>query len=139
MTSNEKVINHKFVPRSTTFILVITPSDFVWTIQILNFKKWQLQTRFWNSKWFQLKKLSPIKLYNSSRSTTFILIISSSDKAVVYIVHKSINLSHSLYKLCEKVIDLDEFNNFYVHNFFSWNHLRFQNVVWSCHFWKFKF
>ena len=37
-----------------------------------------------------------------------------------------------------KVIDSDEFNKFYVHNFSSWNHLRFQNLVWSCHLLKFK-
>ena len=32
----------------------------------------------------------------------------------------------------------DEFNNFYVHDFYCWNHLRFQNLVWSCHLVKFK-
>ena len=37
-----------------------------------------------------------------------------------------------------KVVDSDEFNNFYVHDFYSWNHLRFQNLVWSCHLLKFK-
>jgi hypothetical protein len=37
-----------------------------------------------------------------------------------------------------KVVDLDEFYNFYVHDFFSWNCLVFQNDVWSCHFLKFK-
>ena len=42
-----------------------------------------------------------------------------------------------------KVIDSEEFNNFYVHNFYvhnfyCWNHLRFQNLVWSCHLVKFK-
>ena len=37
-----------------------------------------------------------------------------------------------------KVIDLDKFYNFYVHDFFSWNHLVFQNNVWSCQFLKFK-
>ena len=37
-----------------------------------------------------------------------------------------------------KVIDLDKFYNFYVHDFFSWNHLVFQNDVWSYHFLKFK-
>ena len=37
-----------------------------------------------------------------------------------------------------KVVDLDKFYNFYVHDFFSWNHLAFQNDVWSCHFLKFK-
>ena len=37
-----------------------------------------------------------------------------------------------------KVIDLDKFYNFYVHDFFGWDHLVFQNDVWSCHFLKFK-
>jgi hypothetical protein len=37
-----------------------------------------------------------------------------------------------------KVADLDEFYNFYVHDFFIWNHLMFQNDVWSCYFLKFK-
>ena len=37
-----------------------------------------------------------------------------------------------------KVIDFDESNNFYVHDFFIWNHLVFQNDVWNCHFLKFK-
>ena len=38
-----------------------------------------------------------------------------------------------------KVLDLDEFYNFYIHNFFSLNHLGYQNLVWTCHFLKFKF
>ena len=37
-----------------------------------------------------------------------------------------------------KVVDLDKFYNFYAHDFFSWNHLAFQNDVWSCHLLKFK-
>ena len=37
-----------------------------------------------------------------------------------------------------KVVDLDEFYNFYVHDFFSWSHLLFENDVWSCYFLKFK-
>ena len=37
-----------------------------------------------------------------------------------------------------KVVDSDEFNNFYVHDFYSWNHLRFQNLIWSWHLLKFK-
>ena len=37
-----------------------------------------------------------------------------------------------------KVVDLDKFYNFYVHDFFSWNHLVLQNDVWSCYFFKFK-
>ena len=37
-----------------------------------------------------------------------------------------------------KVVDSEEFNNFFVHDFYCWNHLRFQNLVWSCHLVKFK-
>ena len=38
-----------------------------------------------------------------------------------------------------KVIDLDELYNFVVDDFFSWNHLVYENIVWSCHIFKFKF
>ena len=102
-----------------------------------NLKKWQVRTRFSTIKWFQLKKWWIPKLYNSSRSTTFILIISSSDKVIVNIVHKSTCLSYSswnyewyvhLWTMFSntlsneevtkiKVVDSDEFNNFYVHDF----------------------
>ena len=37
-----------------------------------------------------------------------------------------------------KVVDSEEFNNFYVHDFYCWNHLRFQNLVWSFYLSKFK-
>jgi hypothetical protein len=37
-----------------------------------------------------------------------------------------------------KVVDLDEFYNFCVHDALSYNRLVFQNDVWSCHFLKFK-
>ena len=37
-----------------------------------------------------------------------------------------------------KVVVLNNFYNFYVHDFFSWNHSVFQNDVWSYHFLKFK-
>ena len=37
-----------------------------------------------------------------------------------------------------KVIDLDKFYNLYVHDFFSRNHLVFQNDVSICYFLKFK-
>ena len=123
-----------------------------------NLKKWQVRTRFSTIKWFQLKKWWIPKLYNSSRSTTFILIISSSDKVIVNIIHKSTCFSYSSWNYESyvnlwtmftntlsheevtkiKVVDSDEFNNFYVHDFYSWNHLKFQNLVWSCHLLKFK-
>jgi hypothetical protein len=38
-----------------------------------------------------------------------------------------------------KMVDLNQLYKFYVHDFFNWNHLMFQNDVWSCHFLKFKF
>ena len=76
------------------------------------------------------------KLYNSSRSTTFILVISSSDKVILNIVHKSTCFSYSsgnyesyvnLWTMFTntlsheevikiKDVDSDEFNNFYVHD-----------------------
>ena len=38
-----------------------------------------------------------------------------------------------------KVVDLDEFKNFYIHDFYILNHILFRNIVSSCHFSKFKF
>ena len=38
-----------------------------------------------------------------------------------------------------KVVDSDVFNNFYVHDFLIWNHLRVQNLIWSWHLLKSKF
>ena len=35
-----------------------------------------------------------------------------------------------------KVVELDEFYNFYVHDFSGWSHLIFQNDVWSCYFFE---
>ena len=37
-----------------------------------------------------------------------------------------------------KVVDLEKFYNFYVYDIFIWNHLMFQNDIWSCYFLKFK-
>jgi hypothetical protein len=37
-----------------------------------------------------------------------------------------------------KVVDLDEFYNFYIYDFFNWNCLVFQNNVWSCYCLKLK-
>ena len=37
-----------------------------------------------------------------------------------------------------KVVDLDEFYNFYIHHLFRWNRLVFENLVRSCYFMKFK-
>jgi hypothetical protein len=38
-----------------------------------------------------------------------------------------------------KVVDLNGFYNFVVDDLFIWNHLMFQNIVWSYHILKFKF
>ncbi len=38
-----------------------------------------------------------------------------------------------------KVEDIDELYNFVIDDFFSWNHLVFKDVIWSCHNLKFKF
>ena len=38
-----------------------------------------------------------------------------------------------------KVVDIDELYNFVVYDFFSWNYLVFENIVWSCHNLKFKY
>jgi hypothetical protein len=38
-----------------------------------------------------------------------------------------------------KVVDFDELYNFYVHDFFNWNHLLLKNIVSSWYFLKFKF
>ena len=37
-----------------------------------------------------------------------------------------------------EVVDLDEFYNIYIDDFFSWDNLVFQNLVWSCSYLKFK-
>ena len=58
-----------------TFSLVIFPLWLCFNNLNLNFKLWQLQTTFLNTKWFQMKKSSTTKLYNSSKSITFILVI----------------------------------------------------------------
>ena len=133
--------------------------DKVWAIQIFKFKKITSSNEILKHQIISAEKKWWIpKMYNSSRSTTFILVISSSDKVIVNIIHKSTCLSYSSWNYewyvnlwttftntlsneevtKIKVVDSDEFNNFYVHDFCSWNHLRFQNLVWSCHLLKFK-
>jgi hypothetical protein len=131
----------------------------------LNLNSWnfkfsnEVQTKFWNTKWFLLKKWWIPKLFNSWRSTTFILVISSFDKLLVHIVHKTYISLMSFMKPYErdvnfvnniiitlsdgqmtkiKVEDLDMLFNFCIHHFFWWNHLGFQNHVWSCPFSKFQ-
>ena len=38
-----------------------------------------------------------------------------------------------------KAVDIDDLYNFVVDDLSIWNHLVFENVVWSCHNSKFKF
>ena len=38
-----------------------------------------------------------------------------------------------------KVVDIDELYNFVVDDFFIWNHLVFENIVWRCDNLKFKY
>ena len=52
----------------------------------------EIQSTFWSSKLIQIKKRSTAKLYNFSRCTTFILVISSFDKAIVTLFTKFISL-----------------------------------------------
>jgi hypothetical protein len=89
-----------------------------------------------------MKMLSTTKFYNFSTSITFILVIYFGYKLYERYVRFMNNVSTTL--LDEqmtkiKVIDLDQFYDFYVHDFFSWNHLMFQNDIWSYHFLKLKF
>ena len=129
------------------FLRLIFWSSFLVNILKFEFQKWHLQTIFLNIKWFQLKKWWTLKMYNSSRSTTFILIIFSFNKGLVNIIHKSTYHSqfHKLYEghvdlwtmfnitlsdeemIKIKVVDL--VYNFVVYNFSIWNHLMFQNAV----------
>ena len=129
----------------TTLIWSFFSFDKVWAIQIFKFEKITSSNKILKHRMISAEKWWIPKMYNSSRSTTFILVISSSDKVIVNIVHKSTCLSYSSWNYeCYvnlwimftnilsndevtkiKVVDRDEFNNFYVHDFCSWNHLRF--------------
>jgi hypothetical protein len=51
-----------------------------------------------------MKKFSTTKLYNFVRSITFILVISSFNKAIVTLFTKSTSLSYSFMKLEERYI-----------------------------------
>ena len=50
------------------------------------------RSNFWGPKWIQMKNFSTTKLYNFSRSTKFILVISSFDKATITLFIKSTSL-----------------------------------------------
>ena len=71
-------------------------------------------------KIMNIKVVELIKIYN------FYFGHFSSDKVVVYIVHNSCQFVNNVTTTLSdeamnkiKVVDLDDFNNFYVHNFFS--------------------
>ena len=129
---------------STTFILVILSFDKIGTFQIWNFEKQQVRTKIWDPNWFQHKMWWIPKLFNSWISTTFILVISSFDKFLAHIVRcvtfvNNVIITLSYEKMINtKVVDLDELFNFGIYYLFSWNHLGYQNLVWSCIFLKFK-
>ena len=70
-------------------------------------------------------------------------------------IHRSLIVSWTIWETCYlwtmftitlldkeitkiKVVDLDELYIFDIHHFFGWNHLVFQNLVITCHFFKFK-
>ena len=55
------------------------------------------QSNFWGPKWIQMKDFSTTKLYNFSRSTKFILVISSFDKATITLFIKSTSLLYLSY------------------------------------------
>ena len=82
--------------RFTTFSLVIFLYNIFLNSFNLNLKIWQLQTTFSNTKWFQLKKSSTTKLNNSSRSKTFIFVISSSDEMLVILFTNFTYMCYSL-------------------------------------------
>ena len=80
---------------------------------------------------FQMIMLSTTKFYNFSRSTTFILVIWLSDMVVVtlftnFTYSSYINFVNNVTNTLSdeeitkiKVVDLDEFYNFYIHAFFQ--------------------
>ena len=91
-----------------------------------------------------------MEFHNFPRSTTSILIIYSSDIVVVTLFTNVTYPSYCLWNYKRyvnfvnnvittlsdeemtkiKLVDLDKFCNFYVHDFFIWNQLVFQNNVW---------
>jgi len=85
MMSNEKVMNIKVVDLNKIYNFYFGKL-FMWLYlnhSNFEYQKRQIQTTFWNTKWIHMKKSWTWKLYNSSRCTTFILVISSSEKVRV--------------------------------------------------------
>jgi hypothetical protein len=62
--------------RSTTFVLLISPSEDILKIQILNLRN---SNKVFHEKMTSNKKVVNYKLYKFSRSTTFIFVVSLSE------------------------------------------------------------
>ena len=73
-------------------VFLTLAKKFFWRVFFLHYAKDNLKTTFWCSKLIQMKSFSITDLYNSSRRTIYILIISSYDKIKVNFF---INLYHS--------------------------------------------
>jgi hypothetical protein len=76
-----------------------------------NFKFLEIQTLFFLTRWFQIKKLSTIKFHNFLGSTTFILVVSPSE--VVYKIWIS-NLRNSNKVFLDKMISNQKIVNYKV-------------------------
>ena len=103
-------------------------------------------------------KVMNIKVLNSSLSTTFYfghffiwqiiskhcsqihiwLIVSWNIRDTCWFVTMFTNTLSNEETTKIKVVDLDELYNFGIHHFFSWNHLMVENLVRTCHFFKFE-
>ena len=82
------------------------PCIFFGTRLFLAHDNYEIQSTFWSHGLIQIKKCSHKKLYNFLGCTTFILVISSFDKALVTLFTKSIS-SHivfwrKIYTTCEQ-------------------------------------
>ena len=73
------------------FIFEIRQSVFLPSV-FFNTRQRQFKLVFWNSKLIHMKKFSTTNLYNSSRCTIYILVISSYDKIKVNLFRKTISL-----------------------------------------------
>ena len=118
---------------------------------------------FWGPKRIQMKKFSTTKLYNFSRSTSFILATSSFDKEIVTFFIKSSSLSYVSYSFmkleCRYIkfvnnvtntmsdeqmtklnfVDLEKLWNFVVGSILIWNHLDMQKLCLYFKILKFEF
>jgi hypothetical protein len=142
--------------RSTTFILVVSPSEVVykiWISHLRNSNVVNVDKMISNEKVVNYKVSKLIKIYNFYFDHLFIRdygssIVYKSYISLLYFMKQQeryVNFVNSVATTISdeqmtkiKVVHLDEFYNFYVHDLFSWSHLIFQNHDWSCHFLKFK-